>query len=70
MKDITSPRLIYAKGVLFLLAGLLASAGLVLQHPTLAIGRGLGRQQPLQRLAVAGLDDVQDLRAAERLFGR
>jgi hypothetical protein len=31
--DITNPRLIYAKGFLFLLTGLLASALLVVEHP-------------------------------------
>jgi len=33
--DIKSPKLIYLKGFLFLVAGLLASAGLLLEHPTL-----------------------------------
>jgi hypothetical protein len=33
MADITNPKLIYLKGFLFLLAGLLASLLLVLEHP-------------------------------------
>lgn len=33
--DLTSPRLICAKGFLFLLGGLLASLLLILEHPTL-----------------------------------
>src|SRR5262249_23637028 len=37
MRDITSPTLIYAKGVLFLLTGLLASALLILEQPTLKV---------------------------------
>lgn len=37
MRDITNPRLIYAKGVLFLLSGLLASALLILEQPTLKV---------------------------------
>jgi hypothetical protein len=36
--DITNPRLIYAKGVLFLLCGLLASVLLILEHPTFKVG--------------------------------
>jgi hypothetical protein len=35
MADITNPKLIYAKGFLFLLTGLLASALLLLEYPTL-----------------------------------
>ncbi|MCC6728281.1 MAG: hypothetical protein IT208_02980 [Chthonomonadales bacterium] len=35
MGDITDPRLICVKGFLFVLAGALASAGLLLQSPTL-----------------------------------
>ena len=34
MKDLTSPGWIKAKGILFLLVGLLASVLLVLEHPT------------------------------------
>ena len=37
MADLTNPKLIYAKGVLFLLAGLLASVLLVIEHPTLKV---------------------------------
>ena len=37
MADLTSPRLIYFKGFLFLLAGLLASGLLILEHPTLKV---------------------------------
>jgi hypothetical protein len=33
MRDITNPKLIYAKGLLFLVLGLLASGGLVYLHP-------------------------------------
>ena len=33
MADITNPKLIYAKGSLFLLTGLLAAALLLLEHP-------------------------------------
>jgi hypothetical protein len=36
--DITNPRLIYAKGFLFLLCGILASVLLILEHPTLKVG--------------------------------
>lgn len=32
--DITNPRLIYAKGFLFLLCGLTAAALIMLEHPT------------------------------------
>lgn len=35
MADLKNPKLIYAKGFLFLLGGLLASGLLVLEHPTL-----------------------------------
>jgi hypothetical protein len=37
MKDLTDPRWIKIKGVLFLLVGLLASALLVLEAPTLRV---------------------------------
>jgi hypothetical protein len=42
MGDITNPRLIYAKGFLFLLAGALASMLLLLEHPTLKAAFLLG----------------------------
>jgi hypothetical protein len=35
--DIRSPKLLYLKGFLFLLSGLLASAGILLEHPTLKL---------------------------------
>jgi hypothetical protein len=35
MRDITSPRWLYAKGVLFLVCGLFASALLLVESPTL-----------------------------------
>ena len=34
MKDITNPTWIKAKGIIFLLVGILAATRLVLQHPT------------------------------------
>ncbi|MGV3722050.1 MAG: hypothetical protein ACO1SX_14160 [Actinomycetota bacterium] len=37
MGDITSHKLIIAKGFLFLLAGFLAAAALLLEHPTLKV---------------------------------
>lgn len=37
MADLTNPRVIYAKGFLFLLGGLLASVLLLLEQPTLKI---------------------------------
>jgi hypothetical protein len=37
MADLTNPKLIYLKGFLFLLAGLLASGLLILEHPTLKV---------------------------------
>lgn len=37
MGDITNPKLIVAKGFLFLLAGLMAAAALILEHPTLKV---------------------------------
>ena len=42
MGDITDPRWIYIKGFLFLLAGLMASAILLLEYPTLKVGLLLG----------------------------
>jgi len=38
MRDITDPRVIYAKGFLFLLGGLVAAALLVAEHPELKVG--------------------------------
>lgn len=38
MEDLTHPRLIKFKGILFLLVGLLASALLLAEHPTLEVG--------------------------------
>ena len=35
MKDLTDPRWIKAKGLLFVVAGLLAAALLLIEHPTL-----------------------------------
>jgi len=37
MTDITHPKLIYAKGVLFLLGGIGAAALLVAEHPSLKV---------------------------------
>ena len=34
MRDVTDPRLLYAKGALFLALGLLAAVLLLLEHPT------------------------------------
>jgi hypothetical protein len=42
MGDITNPKLIYTKGFLFLLAGVLSSAALILEHPTLKVVLLLG----------------------------
>ena len=42
MGDITSHKLIIAKGFLFLLAGVLAAAALLLEHPTLKVAFLLG----------------------------
>jgi type IV secretory pathway TrbD component len=33
MRDITNPRLLYAKGMLFLVCGVLAAALLLVEHP-------------------------------------
>jgi hypothetical protein len=38
MTDLTSPRLIYLKGFLFLVIGVLASALLILEQPTIKVG--------------------------------
>ena len=35
MGDLTNPKLIYLKGFLFLFCGVLAAAGLLLEHPDL-----------------------------------
>jgi hypothetical protein len=35
--DITNKKLLYAKGILFLFVGLLASALLILEHPTIRV---------------------------------
>ena len=35
--DITNPRLLYAKGILFLLTGTIAAAALILDRPTLKV---------------------------------
>lgn len=37
MRDLSNPRLIYAKGILFLASGLLAAGALLLEHPTLKV---------------------------------
>jgi hypothetical protein len=37
MRDITNPKVLFLKGFLFLFAGLLASALLILEHPTLKV---------------------------------
>ena len=37
MKDLTNPRWIIAKGILFLLLGTLAALLLVVQHPSLSV---------------------------------
>ncbi|HKS35868.1 MAG TPA: hypothetical protein VJW76_01675 [Verrucomicrobiae bacterium] len=42
MTDITDPRLIKLKGILFLLVGLLSGALLVFEHPTVRVGLLLG----------------------------
>ena len=36
-RDITNPRLLYLKGVLFLLTGTVAAILIVLEHPTLKV---------------------------------
>ena len=37
MTDLTSPKVIYIKGLLFVLGGVLASVLLVLEHPTVKV---------------------------------
>jgi len=36
--DITQPKLLYAKGLLFLITGLIAGGLLLLEHPSLKVG--------------------------------
>ena len=36
-KDISSPKLLYAKGALFLLAGILSAGVIVLEHPSVKV---------------------------------
>ena len=38
MTDLANPKVIYLKGALFVLAGTLASAGILLEHPSLHVG--------------------------------
>lgn len=38
MGDITHPKLLYAKGLLFLVTGLVAGTLLLVEHPTLKVG--------------------------------
>ena len=38
MSDITSPRLLYAKGVLFVVLGLAATTLILLENPSLQVG--------------------------------
>jgi hypothetical protein len=42
MGDLTNPKWIIAKGFLFLLAGVMAAAALLLEHPTLKVALLLG----------------------------
>lgn len=42
MTDIKNPRLLYAKGALFVLGGILASGLLLAEHPTLKVALLLG----------------------------
>ena len=37
MRDITSPHLLYAKAILFLAAGVIASAAILLENPSLKV---------------------------------
>jgi len=37
MRDLTHPRMLYAKGAAFLFAGVLASSALILEKPTLRV---------------------------------
>lgn len=38
MGDITQPKLLYAKGLLFVITGLIAGGLLLLEHPSLKVG--------------------------------
>ena len=38
MTDLANPKVIYLKGALLVLAGTLASAGILLEHPSLRVG--------------------------------
>jgi hypothetical protein len=38
MKDLTDPRMIKLKGILFLVVGMLSASLLIMEHPTLKIG--------------------------------
>ena len=42
MTELRNPRLIYAKGMLFLLIGVVASAVLIVEHPTMKTAALLG----------------------------
>ena len=42
MSDLTNPKLIYAKGILFLFGGVLASALLIAERPSLKVAVLLG----------------------------
>ena len=38
MRDLTNPRVIVLKGFLFLLAGILSAAGILLEYPAVKVG--------------------------------
>ncbi|MGA2068720.1 MAG: hypothetical protein ABSG86_27375 [Thermoguttaceae bacterium] len=42
MTDITNPRLLYAKGALFVLGGIMASGLILAEHPTVKVALLLG----------------------------
>ena len=42
MTDIKNPRLLYAKGALFVLGGIMASGLILVEHPTLKVALLLG----------------------------
>ena len=42
MTDITNKKLLYLKGILFLLGGIIASIALLIEHPTLKVAVLLG----------------------------
>ena len=42
MSDITNPRLLYAKGAMFVLGGLLAAGLILVEHPTWKVAGLLG----------------------------